>query len=99
VFYKNDRTVSVKEGVEISYILNTEARKRAPSGSLTEAFSLSVAESVRRFHQSFPQYDPTPLVTLTNLARNLKVANIWISKMNPTDLASMHLRCWVPVTP
>jgi diaminopropionate ammonia-lyase len=75
---KNDRTVSVKEGVEISYILNAEARKRASSGSLTEAFSLSVAQSVRRFHQSFRQYNPTPLVTLTNLARSLRVANIWI---------------------
>ena len=68
----------MKEGVEISYILNAEARKRAPSGSLTEAFSLPVAQSVRRFHQSFPQYNPTPLVTLTNLARNLRVDNIWI---------------------
>ena len=78
MFDKKDRIVSVKKEVEISYILNAEARKRASSGSLTEPFSLSVAESVRRFHQSFPQYDPTPLVTLTNLARNLKVANIWI---------------------
>jgi len=63
---------------QISYILNAEARKRVSSGSLTEPFSLSVAESVRRFHQSFPQYNPTPLVTLDNLARNLRVANIWI---------------------
>jgi len=78
MFDKNDRTVSVKERTEISYILNAEARKRVSSGSLTEPFSLSVAESVRRFYQSFPQYNPTPLVTLDNLARNLRVANIWI---------------------
>lgn len=63
---------------EIACVLNPESRKRAHPGSLTQPFSLSVAQSVRGFHSSFPRYKPTPLVSLANLAGSLKVADIWI---------------------
>ena len=72
------KVILMAEGAEISFIYNSEARKRHAFGSLTQPFSTSAALSVRRFHQSFPQYAPTPLVTLTNLAHLLQVSNIWI---------------------
>jgi len=36
------------------------------------------AHSARKFHQTFPDYTPTPLVKLTHLADMLRVSNIWI---------------------
>jgi len=35
-------------------------------------------EKARAFHRSFPQYEPTPLVALPNLARLLGVRNIYV---------------------
>jgi len=35
-------------------------------------------EKARAFHRSFPQYEPTPLVALPNLARLLGVKNIYV---------------------
>ena len=68
----------MKDKVDISFVVNPEARKRHVIYSYTHAFSHSVARDVRQFHRSFPQYEPTPLVRLTNLARELRVADIWI---------------------
>ena len=41
-------------------------------------FSAKNAEAVRAFHESFPEYCPTPLVSLKNLARELGAADIFI---------------------
>ena len=68
----------MEEKAKISFILNSEARKKHGSDSRTRPFSQSAARRVRRFHQSFPQYEPTPLVKLAGLARALRVADIRI---------------------
>ena len=68
----------MEEKTKISFILNSGARKKHQSNSITQSFSNSVALSVRRFHQSFPQYEPTPLAKLAGLARTLGVADIRI---------------------
>ncbi|UCF81894.1 MAG: diaminopropionate ammonia-lyase [Desulfobacteraceae bacterium] len=68
----------MEEKVKISFILNSEARKKHGSDSRTQTFSQSAAWRVRRFHRSFPQYEPTPLVKLTGLARALGVADVRI---------------------
>jgi len=39
---------------------------------------LAAAEQVRRFHESFPQYQMTPLAVLDNLAKELGVAKIYV---------------------
>ena len=44
----------------------------------TDWFSLEQAQTVRRFHQSFPEYSVTPLVELKSLAEELGVSNIFV---------------------
>ncbi|TVQ40845.1 MAG: diaminopropionate ammonia-lyase [Spirochaetaceae bacterium] len=56
------------------------ARKRytgeaQPVGS---EFSVDTIGAVRRFHSTFPQYRPTPLVPLPGLAAELGVAGVWV---------------------
>jgi len=63
---------------KITYVVNAVSRKRDVDKSSTELFSLSIGNSVRKFHQSFPDYEPTPLARLAHLADMLQVANIWI---------------------
>jgi diaminopropionate ammonia-lyase len=69
---------SMGEGEEISCLLNPESRKVIHPESLSQPFSLSVAQTVRSFHASFPRYRATPLVSLAKLAQSLGVAEIWI---------------------
>ena len=44
----------------------------------TDCFGLEQAQTVRRFHQSFPEYSVTPLVELKSLAEELGVGNIFV---------------------
>ena len=41
-------------------------------------FSPATIASVRRFHETFPQYEPTPLVLLPALAAELGLAGVWV---------------------
>ncbi len=41
-------------------------------------FSPAAIAVVRRFHETFPQYGPTPLVPLRGLAAELGVAGVWV---------------------
>ena len=63
---------------KITYIVNLLSRKRDMVKASTDLFSLSTAHSVRKFHQTFPDYTPTPLVKLAHLADMLRVSKIWI---------------------
>ena len=45
---------------------------------LKPLFSQVVADKVMRFHKSFPQYKPTPLVSLSALAQKLGVSGIYV---------------------
>jgi len=63
---------------KITYIVNQLSRKRDMVKASTNFFSPSTAHSVRKFHQTFPDYTPTPLVKLTHLADMLGVSHIWI---------------------
>jgi diaminopropionate ammonia-lyase len=64
--------------VHLSLIVHDEARKECRKKNITAPFSQSQAKSVRKFHRSFPQYQPTPLVRLTNLAHRLSVSDIYV---------------------
>lgn len=44
----------------------------------TDCFGLEQAQTVRRFHQSFPEYSVTPLVELKSLAEELGVSKIFV---------------------
>jgi len=63
---------------KITYIVNQLSRKRDMVKASTDLFSRSTAHSVRKFHQTFPDYTPTPLVKLAHLADKLGVSTIWI---------------------
>ena len=63
---------------KITYTVNQVSRKRDAAKASTEFFSSPVGRSVRKFHQGFPDYKPTPLARLDHLANMLQVANIWI---------------------
>jgi diaminopropionate ammonia-lyase len=63
---------------KITYIVNQLARKRGAVKPSTHLFSSSSAYHVRKFHQTFPDYMPTPLITLAHLADMLGVSHIWI---------------------
>ena len=63
---------------KIAYIVNELARKRGVVKTSTDLFSSSIAYHVRKFHQTFPDYMPTPLITLAHLADMLGVSHIWI---------------------
>lgn len=52
-------------------------RNRIPSSNI-EFLNLEEAENVNAFHKSFPQYEPTPLVALDNLAKELKVSKLFV---------------------
>ena len=52
---------------------------RVPDGrSLPEFLDKSELAQVRHFHESFPQYTPTPLAALPETARALCVGKIWV---------------------
>ena len=52
---------------------------RVPEGgSLPDFLAKSELAQVRHFHESFPQYAPTPLVSLTDTAKVLGVGKIWV---------------------
>lgn len=40
--------------------------------------NLQAAEKAQRFHESFPQYQPTPLLTLSSLAKHCGISEIWL---------------------
>jgi diaminopropionate ammonia-lyase len=63
---------------KITYIVNQLSRKRDMVKASTDSFSALTAHCVRKFHQTFPDYTPTPLVKLTQLADMLRVSHIWI---------------------
>ncbi len=63
---------------KITYIVNQFSRKKDVVKASTDSFSPSTAHSARKFHQTFPDYTPTPLVKLTHLADMLRVSKIWI---------------------
>jgi len=63
---------------KITYIVNQLSRKKDIVKASTDLFSPLTARRVRKFHQTFPNYTPTPLAKLTHLADMLGVSHIWI---------------------
>jgi len=66
------------EHAEMAWLVNARARRTAPDVSVTRFFSEAIAGEVKRFHQGFPRYRPTPLIQLKQLSRQLGISKIWI---------------------
>ena len=54
------------------------ARKAAGAGAPLDALSLETAQKVRRFHQTFREYAPTPLHALPHLAADLGLGSFMV---------------------
>ena len=52
-------------------------RKRDPMPT-ANPFTPEIAGQIRAYHESYPEYSPTPLVSLSQLARHLGAQAIWI---------------------
>ena len=71
--FKKDLTPQA--GPKVSCVMNPEARQGA-AGPETRPFGQEEARSARRFHQTFPDYRPTPLVALPHLADRLGIKSV-----------------------
>ncbi|NHN32215.1 diaminopropionate ammonia-lyase [Paenibacillus agricola] len=61
----------------MKFVRNPQARKRK-STRINELFGKEESQNVIQFHRSFPQYAPTPLVSLKQLAQYLGVKAIYV---------------------
>lgn len=52
--------------------------REALRGNVSLRFGRETAQAVRAFHRSFPEYSPTPLIRLKELANRLGVAELYV---------------------
>lgn len=62
----------------MTYVPNPFSREGTKNKASVDFISQDVTARVRRFHMSFPQYQPTPLYCLSSLAAHLGVEAIWV---------------------
>jgi len=62
----------------IKYVVNESSRKEKGGKVKVDFLDSETVDGVRKFHESFPQYEKTPLASLDNLADHLGVSNIWV---------------------
>ncbi|WP_192894812.1 diaminopropionate ammonia-lyase [Neobacillus notoginsengisoli] len=67
----------MRDVTDIKYIVNKIARTNAEKASV-EFMNRKSAEKVRGFHKSFPEYKVTPLHSLDELSKRLRVGAIWV---------------------
>lgn len=60
---------------KLKYVENNNAKSEKESVAV---MSSKVMEEVRSFHQSFPEYQITPLHSLDHLAKKLEINKIWV---------------------
>lgn len=58
--------------------INLIDRTPDPAGTGRRLFTEKTAQMARKFHRSFPEYKPTPLVNLKGMAADLGVAGIYV---------------------
>lgn len=63
---------------DIKFITNPSAREAVDSKFSTDFMCKKVISGVRNFHKSFHEYSVTPLHTLKELAKHLRVEEIWV---------------------
>lgn len=62
----------------MDHSIQVVCRPPVQGGGAPRRFGLETARAVRRFHSSFPEYAPTPLVRLKELAARLGVAELYV---------------------
>ncbi len=77
--------------IEILYHLNKHSSQSASTKAI-ELISPDVQRSVTYFHQSLPDYHPTPLAELTQLAKYLGISDLWVkSEASRFDLKAFKV--------
>lgn len=72
-YLQEDRIVHEMPAYEFTYLIRTPRAKRIP-----ENFSKSTSQKVLRFHRKLPNYRPTDLVRLRNLAQTWGIGEILV---------------------
>jgi len=62
----------------IKLFSNKDSRNQSSEKTSTEFMSQITFSRVRKFHQKFPNYQPTPLLSLNNLANRINVKKLWV---------------------
>jgi diaminopropionate ammonia-lyase len=62
----------------IRAVANKPLRKSFSPDKIVKSFSPTIAESVLKYHRSFPEYHNTPLVSLDNLAARLNIKHLLV---------------------
>jgi len=62
----------------IKLFSNRDSRDQSSEKTSTTFMSQIIVSRVRKFHQKFPNYQPTPLHSLSNLATKINVKKIWV---------------------
>lgn len=62
----------------MDHSIQVVCRPPVQRGGVPRRFGPETARAVRRFHSSFPEYSPTPLVRLKELAARLGVAELYV---------------------
>lgn len=70
--------MQVNKAGELKYVVNEQARKQEVEEETVAFLDRETVKRVRAFHQSFPQYEVTPLQSLNKLAGKLGVNKIWV---------------------
>lgn len=60
---------------KLQYVENNNAKSEKESVAVMNS---KIMEEVRSFHQSFPEYQITPLHSLDHLAKKLEINKIWV---------------------
>jgi diaminopropionate ammonia-lyase len=68
----------MRDLTDIKYIVNENTRKTDTEKASAEFMNSESIEKVRSFHKSFPEYKVTPLQSLDELSKQLRVSNIWV---------------------
>ena len=62
----------------MQHLIQSVHRPKPAAGAPLPPFSPEVAQTVRAFHRSFPEYSPTPLVRLSGLAGALGLGALYV---------------------
>ncbi len=63
---------------EIKLFSNSESRKQSSEKTSTKFMSREIISKVRKFHQKFSNYQPTPLHSLNNLANRINISKLLV---------------------
>lgn len=70
--------IIIQDKLRIRAIVDTDARRGTKEKEQLSFLDKGAADSARKFHMSLPNYKPTPLVNLANLAQELGVGHIYV---------------------